>query len=121
MRRPRKIVALDFDGVLHMNDSGSDGPEPVDAPVPHAKRMVAALLDDGYGVVVFSHRATTPAGMAGIRTWLSDHDFPPMPVVAKKPAADVYVDDRALRFNGNVDEVLQFVGSEEAEPWNKPS
>jgi hypothetical protein len=117
MAEKRKTIALDFDGVLNSYGAGYTGVEVVDDPVPGAQRFVTNLLEDGFEPVVFSARASDRGGVAAIKQWLSTHEFPRMEVTDVKPKAEVYVDDRAFRFEGNFDEALKFIHSDEAEPW----
>ncbi len=82
-------VAIDFDGVLA--DSEME-------PLPGAREMVTRLVKSGCECWIFSARACYGGGVAQIRAWLDHHGFPEMDVVPK-PRADVYLDDRAIRFD----------------------
>ena len=113
----QRVIAVDFDGVLHSYVRKWTGDVPEDPPVPGAQDFIDELLGLGYGVIIFSHRAHTKAGEQGIRQWLKDHDFPPLRVTDMKPAAEVYVDDRAFRFEGDFKKVIKFIESPAAEPW----
>lgn len=113
-------IALDFDSVLHKYEKGFTGDEPTEAPVEGAQDFVDNLIDNGFELVIFSHRAHTAAGKRGIEEWLVEHGFPTIEVTDKKPAAEVYVDDRALRFEGDFDDALAFiVDKQRRTPWNR--
>jgi len=119
MKEPLTI-ALDFDGVLHEHSRGFTGLVPEEPPVRGAQDFVRDLLDDGFKVVIFSHRAATKAGKDGIVEWLIEHGFPEMDVSDKKPASEVYVDDRSLRFEGDFDDAYAFiVDKKRRTPWNR--
>lgn len=106
-------IVLDFDGVLNSYRSGwISAAEIPDPPTAGAQQFVADLLDDGWEIVIQSTRAATPQGANAISEWLILHGFPlpggPLTadprgayvITAEKLPALVYLDDRALRFNG---------------------
>lgn len=112
MRRP--TISVDFDGVLHSYTSGWKGASVIpDPPVLGAIEWLTYLTQD-FDVVVCSARASRPWGWWAIRRWLRRELFAHWgahPVIAddalaairvsnRKPAAIVYVDDRAWRFDG---------------------
>jgi hypothetical protein len=114
----RATISVDFDGVLHAYTSGWKGASVIpDGPVPGAIQWLCDLADplrgeDAMRIVVCSARARRPWGWWAVRAWLKreilackgsgwGHDiFDSISVTAIKPAAIVYVDDRAWRFDG---------------------
>lgn len=119
--KPR--IVLDFDGVLHSYTSGWKGAENItDPPTVGAQRFVQRLLDDGWEVVVCSTRAETPEGCAAIQAWWTSNDFPEvkLSITHGKPPALVYLDDRALRFDGPGTWPTQETLMVAAVPWTKP-
>jgi hypothetical protein len=133
-------IALDFDGVLHSYSSGWTGVIPFDPPVRDLGGMKAqdfcqALLDKNHEIVVHTCRADTDNGKAVVRDYLRHHKFPKImwgPVYAeggvligyeceitdRKPRADVYIDDRGLRFEGDFKNALLALQAA-ARPWHK--
>lgn len=124
----RKLLSLDFDGVLHSYRSGWRGADRIDdAPVPGAMMFLRDAVDH-FQVAVFSSRSHQPGGIAAMTEWLLRHltyefgagiarsivdaiEFPD-----HKPAAHVSIDDRAIQFNGSfpgLDELARF------QPWNR--
>lgn len=123
-----KTVCVDFDGVIHQYTSGWKGAHIVaDGPVPGAIRWLeeASLK---FNVAIFSARSSRPEGLsamkAAIHTWargalgiygakqlMSRIRFP-----EKKPAAVLYVDDRAFLFQGRFP-TAEFI--DQFQPWNK--
>ena len=106
-------VVLDFDGVIHSYTHGWQGTENVTDPVvPGIKEAISQLSELGYKVVVVSTRCTSAAGMGAVRRYLRDNDIRVDDVMAEKPPAMCYVDDRAICFRGNsealVDQVVSF-------------
>lgn len=99
-----RTVAIDFDGPIHSYVSGWTGPVPTDLPVLGAKEAILAYLRAGLNVVIYSTRAETPEGDAGIREYMRLH-FPSsihnhITVTSKKPIAVLYIDDRGFEFRG---------------------
>lgn len=115
----KKTIAIDFDGVLHSYTSGWKGPGIIpDPPVPGMADACHQMIQAGFEVVVMSSRARhQPAAMA-MASWLINHGFPPMKITAEKVPAEVYIDDRGYRFNGDAQAVLAFVQTS-MRPWNK--
>lgn len=112
-----KTICLDFDGVLHSYPEWK-GETVIDEPVPGAQSFCARLIAAGFRVVIQSTRGKTPEGRAAITAWLKEWDFPFMDVVVDKPMAVLTVDDRAFRFTGDFDAVLEFAKTD-MEPWNR--
>ena len=97
-----RVICLDFDGVLHSYTHGWTGTRPTDLPTPGAVMFTRWLLQRGYQVVVQSTRARLTDGHQAILDWLKHYGFPyAIGVVTEKPAACLYVDDRAWRFDPN--------------------
>lgn len=106
-------VVFDFDGVIHSYAHGWQGAENVTDPVvPGIKEAISQLSELGYKVVVVSTRCTSAAGMGAVRKYLRDNDIRVDDVMAEKPPAMCYIDDRAICFRGNagklVDQVKNF-------------
>jgi hypothetical protein len=104
--RLRRTVCLDFDGVLHSYRSGWRGEEIIPDPPIHGTREAVANLRKQYRVVVYSARCRTPEGRQAIENWLRKHDIEVDEVCEHKPPALVYVDDRAIPFRGDWDQVI---------------
>lgn len=90
-------VCVDLDGVLNTYD-GWKGEEHFAAVRPGAIAFVNALLDR-YDVVVLTTRPREAT-----RLWLQQQGFPSsLKVTDVKPPALVYLDDRAMTFDGSFD------------------
>ena len=110
-------IAFDFDGVIHSYTSGWQGEGVVpDPPVPGIKESIEALRAAGYEVVVVSARANSHTGTMAIADYLKKHGIEVDQITNHKPPALVYVDDRAICFDGNaaglVEKIINF------RPWN---
>lgn len=86
VKRPSKVLAVDFDGVIHAYNN-----EPSPGTLDALRKLSAR-----YRLVVFTARHDLDA----VRAWLHenrmDHFFDD--VTNRKPAAYRYIDDKALCF-----------------------
>lgn len=102
-----ETVAIDFDGVIHQYSKGWHDGSVYDPPVPGALQALAQLRRL-YAIAIFTTREVYQVG-----DWFVDHGCndvtcvwtPPfwsdqtrILITNIKPAASVYIDDRALRF-----------------------
>jgi hypothetical protein len=116
-RDGRYTIAVDFDGVIHSYTT--PWIDAVTIPDPPVKGAIPWLnsISEKFNVVIFTTRAKTFEGAAAVANWLADRGHIPYLVTAEKPAALIYLDDRAYRFDGSnfptADEIHR------ARPWNK--
>lgn len=108
-----KTIAIDFDGVIHSYTSGWTGEVPSDPPVTGAKEFIEEARAQGYRVEVFTCRALTEDGYCGIVDWLKQHGIVVDNITSEKPHAQIYIDDRAWRFDGKWATLLLFVRSKQ--------
>jgi hypothetical protein len=101
LRRARRTVCLDFDGVIHSYRSGWCGSEVIPDPPIHGTREAIAQLRKRYRVVVHSARCATDSGYEAVQAWLAKHNIEIDDVCRYKPPATIYVDDRAIPFRGD--------------------
>lgn len=115
-------VAVDFDGVISAY-TGWKGKGIFAAPVAGCKDMLDKLREEGWVIIVHTTRSETDQ----IITYLAENQIPydyinynPKNVEQGlnqgKPLADVYIDDRAIRFGGNWDENL-LNAIHNSDPW----
>lgn len=108
-------VCIDIDGVL-----ATEGDEPVYGdeagwsyekcvPVSGAVEGMKALKAAGHRLILFSSR--WGSNIAKTHEWLEKWDIPfDVLILGQKPSADLYVDDKGLRFESWM-ELLAQVGS----------
>jgi len=133
----KKLLSLDFDGVIHSYKSGWQGARNIpDPPVYGALEwidefitthctwpdsMCAMAFSGEWELCIFSSRSRYFGGRRAMKKWLLKHGLRKefLEVIKFplwKPAATVQLDDRAITFTGNFpsfDEILNF------KPWNK--
>lgn len=130
----KPILCVDFDGVIHSYTSGWKGATIIsDPPVPGALRWLWKATE-WFDVQVYSSRSKGPDAIGAMRWWMAahsadefGHDHPmaasapheyPITFANEKPSAFLTIDDRAICFEGDWDEIepadlLNF------KPWNK--
>jgi phosphoglycolate phosphatase-like HAD superfamily hydrolase len=114
----KKTVCFDFDGVIHSYASGWLGETAIpDPPVPGIADAISEIRDAGFEVVVYSTRCATATGMEAIINYLDGHGIKADRVCAHKPPAIVYIDDRAICFDGNPSTLLDKIKT--FKPWNR--
>lgn len=128
----RKIILVDWDGVLHSYVSGWKGASVIpDPPVPGAIEWLHRMVnDDRFEVCIYSSRSRQWGGKRAMRAWLKKHagmlwysgpgrlsvGLEDIKFPTKKPAAFLTLDDRCFRFDGTFptpDAINEFL------PWNK--
>lgn len=118
----RRTIAFDFDGVLAQYD-GWKGWQHLGEPVPGIKEIIRQLkMDWGCTIIIYTTR-----GNSEMAEWCKKHGILYSYINSNpgiqgnnpgKPIADVYVDDRAITFDGTnmdtlVNDIITFV------PWWK--
>lgn len=105
-----KTVVLDFDGVLHSYKTGWHGANVItDEPTPEALKLLRALKEAGYKIVIQSVRATFDGGALAIDRWLKKYEMRGYVdnIVAEKTPAIAYVDDRGVLWKNDVMQCLK--------------
>ena len=111
-------IAVDFDGVLHGYSRGWHDGSIYDPPVPGTVEALRVLKEKGHTIYIFSTR-TNPVfkkkeGAADqkklMEDWLNSHEIPFDKIwTFGKPMADLFIDDRAIGFNGDWQKTLSEV------------
>jgi len=109
-----KIAVVDFDGTLCKFKFPDVGPIE-----PNVKEALATLKKAGYKIKIHSCRTATYWGREAERgththlilDFLQKHELPYDELIIDptmdKPIADVYIDDRAVRYDGNWLEIAE--------------
>jgi len=115
----KRVLAIDVDGTLLQYD-GWKGEAHYGDPIPGMKELLTKLRELGWVIVIWTTRGSDGA----LRNHLAKHNIP-FDYVNKNPGgppssspkvfADVYLDDRAVRFEGDTEGLLERILT--ATPW----
>jgi uncharacterized HAD superfamily protein len=104
MGRPKTIM-IDLDGVICTEERTFE--RPLAEPLAGAREALAQLRAAGHTVIIYTARNWPEYRVT--KKWLDDHGFVYDGLHMGKPVADVWIDDRAIRFT-NWTEVLGQLG-----------
>ena len=100
------LIGLDFDHTLIEGDKAIEG----------AREAVNLLRENGHKVIIFSANR-----LEWIKQTLDNNDIRYDKIYATKPNLDLFVDDKAFRFEGNwnkeVHEILGYVEGLDNRKW----
>lgn len=113
----KQTVVMDFDGVIHSYSSRWRGAALI--PDPPVEGICEAIQEirRHYRLVVVSSRCSQEGGIEAIKAYLKKHDIEVDDIVVEKPPAVVYIDDRALTFDGHPESLLEKIKT--FKPWNR--
>jgi uncharacterized HAD superfamily protein len=100
MTRPKTIM-IDMDGVICTEERMLE--RPLAKPLEGAREALERLRAAGHTIVIYTAR--TWAEYRVTKNWLDENGFPYDGLLMGKPVADIWIDDRAVRFT-NWPEVL---------------
>lgn len=120
----KKIIYVDFDGVIHQSTTPFRQSQPThipDPPVPGAIEWLSAAVER-FHVVIFTCRMLQPESEAAIHNWLfkhgmANHLVDQLAFSCVKRGSELYIDDRAWRFAGTFPSLDEL---DSAVPWNRP-
>ena len=98
-----KVLALDFDGVIHKYSGGYKDGSIYDDPMEGAVEGITKLKEAGYELIIY----TTRPNIEDIKKWLMKHIGFEIEIADRKPKAMAYIDDRGIRFT-NWKDVLNY-------------
>lgn len=103
MRDTRRTLCVDFDGVIHAYSKGWQGGELYDGLTPNAAASLRQLSKH-FKLVC----CTARHNLDDVRVYLRDHGILGLfeDVTNRKPMAAAYIDDRAIKFDGDWDAVI---------------
>lgn len=101
-------ACFDFDGVIHPygNGYGRVFTHPCD---PNVKKTIIELSELGWRVVCHTTRALTEQGRSDVEAYLYEEGLRPYisEITGEKVPARVYVDDRAITYDGKNKNLLR--------------
>lgn len=119
-----KTICIDIDGTITHYIEWVDA-HTFGEVLPHCAEAIHHLKADGWFVIIYSTRADRNE----ITRFLNEHNVPfdainenpnqPANAVGGKPYADVYLDDRAIQFDGHWEDMYERISS--FAPWEASS
>lgn len=116
-----KRIMIDFDMVIHKYSHGWNEGIIEDPPINGVKEVIQKFRNDGYEVIILTSRLCSEFQDASfqknqIEEWLRNYGIEVDGITEKKFPAEIYIDDRGYRFNGQwnkntVDEIYQILNS----------
>jgi len=92
------IIAVDFDNVIYDHDGKWRNGELTRGPVPGAREALAGLATAGHTIIINSTRNWHKRHRERMAAWMDERGIPYHEIASHKPNADLYIDDKALRF-----------------------
>lgn len=119
-------IVFDFDGVIHKYSKGWQNGSIYDEPNQSVIKVIDKLRANGYIVDIVSTRCATEEGAKSIGEWLNKYGIEVDHILAHKPPALVYIDDRAINFDpldkNLYEEIINFIPRQkEEEKYSKLS
>ena len=112
----RLTVAFDFDGVITQFRNGWLGKSEIDdVPVKGIKEVIDELIEDNK-IVIVSHRCDEEVAREKVIKWLDKHKIQYDEVTSTMPHNVAYIDDKAISFNGNVNNLIHNINN--MNPWH---
>jgi ribonucleotide monophosphatase NagD (HAD superfamily) len=119
-KKKSQTLAIDFDGVIHGYSKGWNGGEIYDPPVEGVAEALQRFKEEGYKIYIYSTRSNKtfrktdePEQKPLMEAYLKEHNIPFDKIWNfGKPMAHIFIDDRALKFEGDwkqtTDDVLEY-------------
>lgn len=106
MTEKPKLLAIDFDGTIH-NDKDVLPGYRMGQPFLGTQDALRRLKAMGYDIVVHCFWADSAKNVQVIRDWLHYFAIPFDEVTNIKPNAVAYIDDKAIKFENNWDQIIE--------------
>lgn len=103
-----RTITWDFDGTIHPYSQGWIGATPDDEPpIDGVRELIEKFDEQGFRQVVFSTRCERTEGRDGVIAWLEKYELDTFfaEITHTKPPAIAYIDDRAVPYLGNWEDV----------------
>jgi uncharacterized HAD superfamily protein len=91
-----KVIAIDIDGTICTEERTFD--RPLAKPLPGASDFTKKLKSHGWTIILWTARGWEQYSIT--RRWLDENQIQFDQILMGKPIVNVFVDDRAIKFNG---------------------
>lgn len=92
----KKVVFVDLDGTLCTEEKTFE--RSLATPLPGAREALERMRANGHTIVIWTARGWEQYRIS--KDWLDRHGFPYDQIIMGKPIANLFIDDRARRFDG---------------------
>ncbi|MEA3559499.1 MAG: hypothetical protein U9R75_09630, partial [Candidatus Thermoplasmatota archaeon] len=118
------IIAVDLDGCVVSYKNGWEGPDKFGEIIAGARQALAELHKAGHHIIIHTCRYSTPALVQFLRkndihfddinhdapnAYEDEYKIQGKAIGYRKIHADIYIDDKGVRFEGNWNSILDFV------------
>ena len=103
-------IAIDFDGTISSQGKFIAVDQIPYPPIEGAKEALTEL-SKYFRIIIYSCRAASAKGAKAIEAYMLQHELPFVSVTAIKPAALFYIDNLAIRFEGDWKQTLKQISS----------
>ena len=106
----KRTICIDFDGVLADYSKGFQGENVFGDVIPGAAEATGVLKKNGNTIIIYTTRPVTDELKAWLKEkgisydYINENPNQPKGAEGAKIAADIYIDDRGLKFRGECDE-----------------
>jgi hypothetical protein len=107
---------IDFDETIHKYSKGFLDGSIYDVPIEGAKQSLDELKSKGYEIVIFTCRASRANRLSDdevdeqikmIEDWMDKYQISYDRITGQKLESDAIIDNKALRFTGDWNQILQ--------------
>ena len=115
----KKRIMIDFDGVIHSYNNGWQNGKLYGDVIEGAKEAIDYLKENGFEIVIFTTRAsknhnikpTSDELIADVGDWLKTNNIYFDRITSEKLGAIAYIDDRAIRFENNWNDIIKKINT----------
>ena len=115
----KKRIMIDFDGVIHSYDKGFQNGEIYGSVIEGSKEAIDYLKSKGYEIVIFTTRASKEHNIdpkskeliSNVESWLNENNIHFDKITADKLGAVAYIDDKAIRFENNWNDIIEKINT----------
>lgn len=92
----KKVVFVDLDGTICSEEKTFE--RPLATPLPGAREALQRMRREGHTIIIWTARGWEQYRVS--KDWLDRYEIPYDQILMGKPIASIFIDDRAVRFEG---------------------
>jgi hypothetical protein len=109
VRKTHKKIAIDFDGCIHDWKNKLEGHK-MGQPINGVEQALRDFQQLEFQIIIYSVWGM-PENEHIIKDWMDFYGLPFDRITNLKPNADFYIDDKALRFEGQWEPIVSIVAN----------